>query len=165
MSTPEARMISGTLWGLWDLMIEYDIRLLIFWLRSIEEFEHLLLTGAPMGGPGPIDGPPAIRMPLTPSSSPDERLNQNGRKWLSAIIDPLDTHIQPLSLTAAKLEIQYIRNKAHLWTAREMASQLEDFRKKLEDEINDRFFLYLNSDEAQLFREKEPFGPDVSHFF
>jgi hypothetical protein len=126
-------------------MIEFDIRLLIFYLRKIEKFEGLLLTGTPMGGPGPIDGPPTLRMPLTPSSSPDERLSLAGIKWLSSSIGPLEKLIDPILLTAAKREIKYIRNNAHLWIAREMASHLKDFRKKLEDEMNDHFFLSLTT--------------------
>ncbi|QBR71440.1 hypothetical protein CU048_09270 [Beijerinckiaceae bacterium] len=160
MSADAEGFAPGRLWSLWDIMIHFDVRLLILRMRHIEDFEELLSTGAPIGGSPPVDGS-ALTMRLTPSNSPNERLSADGRKWLWAHIGPLQVELSPLALTVAQTEVQHIWNNAHIWTAKEMAGRLKEFRLKLTNELNDRFFVYLTPEEAHYFRETQPFGKET----
>jgi hypothetical protein len=143
--------VPGSLWRLWDFMIRFDVRLLIFWLQHIEEFEDALLNGALYGG----------MHELTTARSPDQLLTNDGRKWLWSQLGPLQAHLEPLALSVGQIEIQYLWNHSNTWTGKEMAARLKDFRSKLEQELNDRFFLYLNASEAKLFENERPFGEEV----
>jgi hypothetical protein len=145
----------GVLWGLWDLMIKFDVRLLVFRLTLIEQFEDALLGGELYGGVHP----------LTASRSPDQQLTRDGTKWLWAQLGPLQNELEPLALTVGKMEIPYIWNHSHVWSGREMAARLKDFRSKLERELNERFFLYLSEEEAGQFQSDQPFGPLVASVF
>jgi hypothetical protein len=110
-----------------------------------------LLSGALYGG----------AHELTASRSPDQLLTIDGRKWLWAQLGPFQTHLELLALSVGKIEIQYLWNHAHIWTGKEMAARLKDFRSKLERELNDHFFLYLDTNEAKLFADERPFGEEV----
>jgi hypothetical protein len=92
-----------------------------------------LLSGALYGG----------AHELTASRSPDQLLTIDGRKWLWAQLGPFQTHLELLALSVGKIEIQYLWNHAHIWTGKEMAARLKDFRSKLERELNDHFFSIL----------------------
>jgi len=151
---------SRRLWSLWEFMEKYDIRLLIFLMRGVEEVEDELLQGR-LWGEGdntPTKGVLAQLSQWTDSNSPNERLNQTGRKRLwEAYLGPLQIHLAPLSLIVGQTEIQTVWNNIHRWTAGELASRLKELRKKIEDELNTRFFFYLTSDEATLYSSENPF--------
>lgn len=91
MSAAVVALRPGVLLGLWDIMIEYNVRLLVFWMRKIEDFENDLLVGGPLNAHlhaelskslSPLE---AALAQLTLSGSPDERLSNTGRKWLCAL--------------------------------------------------------------------------------
>ena len=136
-------------------MIKFDVRLLVLRLQHIEEFEDTLLSGALYGH----------AHALTVSRSPDQHLTPEGQKWLWALLGPFQKELEPLALSVGKIEIQYLWNHANTWTGTEMAARLKDFRSKLERELNDRFFLYLNEEEAKQFQSTQPFGPQVASAF
>jgi hypothetical protein len=149
-------------------MIQFDVRLLVLRMRHIEQVEEELLAGKPTGND---DNTPVglLMAPLrqwTPSNSPDELLTKNGalRLW-SAYLSPLQNELKPLDLKISQNEIQHMWNHSHLWTAKEMAVRLKEFRLKLTNELNDRFFVYLTPDEALYFREVQPFGAEVATSF
>ena len=145
----------GSLWGLWDLMIKFDVRLLVLRLMHIEQFEDALLSGKQWGG----------MFNLTISRSPDQRLTSDGQKWLLAHLDPLQKELEPLALHVGKIEIPHIWNYSHIWTGKEMAERLKDFWSKLEHELNDRFFIYLDEQEATQYQAAQPFGAAVASVF
>ena len=174
MSAAEAALSPGILFGLWDIMIKYDVRLLVLLMRKVEDFENDLSVGGPLnahlhselsGNLSPMDAVADALGQLTPSRAPNERLSNNGRKWLWALLGPFQTHIKPLGLVAADIEIQHIWNNSHVWTARDLAGRLKEFRLKLIGELNTRFFLYLTPEEAEVFQMEDPFGADVSQLF
>lgn len=143
----------GRLWSLWDIMIEFDVRLLLTRLSHIERFEESLLGIVPFG------------MPLTETNLPDSRLTQIGRQWRWAHLGPFQDELKPLNLCAAPIEIQYIWNHAHEWSAKDIADALKGLRWKIEQELRDRFFIYLDQKEAELFAAKSPLGEEVAIAF
>jgi hypothetical protein len=144
---------SGRLWSLWDLMIQFDVRLLVTRLSHIEGFEESLLGLRPFG------------MQLSESNLPDRRLTEDGRKWLWAYLGPFQEELKPLDLRVASIEVQYIWNHAHEWSAKEIAVALKGLRWKIEQELRDRVFLYLDPKEAGLFAAEFPFGESVGTAF
>ena len=145
----------GSLWGLWDFMIKFDVRLLVLRLMHIEEFEDCLISGDLFGR----------AHALTEGRSPSALLTLDGRKWLWAHLEPLQAELEPLALTMGKIEIQHLWNHAHVWSGSEMAGRLKEFRSKLERELNGRFFLYLSEEEAALFQSTQPLGQEVASAF
>ena len=137
-------------------MIKFDVRLLILRLMHIEQFEDALIGGELFGS----------LHALTLSRSPDQPLTPDGKKWVwEGHLGPLQKELEPLGVAVGKMEIPYIWNHSHVWSGREMAARLKDFRSKLERELNERFFLYLNEEEAGQFQSAEPFGPVVASAF
>ena len=136
-------------------MIRFDVRLLVLRLMHIEQFEDALLAGELYGR----------AHALTASCSPDQQLTDDGTKWLWAHLGPLQNELEPLALAVVKMEIPHIWNHAHVWSGREMAARLKDFRSKLERDLNERFFLYLNEEEAGQFQSDQPFGPLIASVF
>jgi hypothetical protein len=79
-------LVSGSLW---DLMIKFDVRLLIVRLNHIEQFEKEL-----RGHMRPEERPmePQMRAfgePMWASDSPAAFTTDSGRKWIWATIGPL----------------------------------------------------------------------------
>jgi hypothetical protein len=140
---------SGKLWSLWDIMIKFDVRLLMTRLSHIKRFEESLKGNREWG------------MPLSDGNSPDLRLNQAGMKWLWAHLGPLQDEIKPLDLRSASIDIMYVWSRAGECSAKELATDLKGLRWKIEEELRDLFFIYLDAKEAQLFDNKAPFGDDV----
>jgi hypothetical protein len=134
-------------------MIQFDVRLLITRLSQIQEFEESLRGERPFG------------MQLSQSSSPDQLLTDDGRKWLWAHLGPLQDELKPLDLNATLLDIQYVWNHAHTWPAKEIATNLKGLRWKIEQELRSRFFLYLDQKAAELFADEAPFGESVATAF
>jgi hypothetical protein len=73
--------------------------------------------------------------------------------------------LMPLDLSAAQLQIQHVWNHADRWTRRQLADGLTTLRWTIEQELNDKFFLFLDKREAELFESLEPFGGKVASAF
>jgi hypothetical protein len=129
--------------SLWELMIEYDVRLLLCRLNQLERLESQLLgitqmTQDPHGG-------------LLEGHSGDDHLTEVGRKWLWAHLGPIIEEVAPLNLVAVPLEIQNIWNHANLWPGNRIAESLKTLRWKIEQELRDKLFLHLGRQEAEMY--------------
>jgi hypothetical protein len=144
----------GRLWSRWDIMIKFDVRLLITRMSHLERLENELLghTRRPAHPLG---------MQMLESDSPDAIFTDCGRKWVWTYLEPLQDELKPLNLVAAQLEIQNIWNHAHEWSGRRMAEGMKTLRWTIEEQLRDLFFLYLDAKEAELFDNKSPLGDDV----
>lgn len=155
----------GKLLSLWDIMIEFDVRLLITRLNHLERFEDELL-----GHLAPEDRPlePQMKargMPMWTSDDPAAFTTDAGRKWIWAYLGPMTDELAPLSLSASQLEIQHIWNHADRWTRKRLAEGFATLRWKIEHELRYRCFLYLTPEESSFFRIADPFGQNVVSAF
>jgi hypothetical protein len=80
-------------------------------------------------------------------------------------IGPLRDELAPLGLSAAQLQIQHVWNHVDRWTRRQLADGLTTLRWTIEQELNDKLFLFLDKKEAELFESAEPFGSKVTSAF
>lgn len=159
MSAADRRefLAPGRLWSLREIMFKFDVRLLVTRLSHIERFEGELLGRLPFPSGELLEG-----------DSFDNPLNASGKKWLWAHLGPLSEEIKPLGLDTAQAFIQNVWNHACGLPAlpgKDIAIHLNDLRRAVEEELRDKSFLYLSSQEAKLFDEKFPFGEDVANAF
>lgn len=158
-------MTLNKLWSLWDLMIKFDVRLLIVRMYHLEQFEKEL-RGHMLPEEMPTEPQmTALGAPMWISDSPAAFTTNSGRKWIWATIGPLMDEIKPLGLTACQLEIQHIWNHADRWTRMQLADGFAALRWKIQQELNEKFFLFLERGDASLFESAEPFGSDVAKSF
>ena len=146
-------------------MVKFDVRLLIVRLNHLEQFEKELRGHMP-----PQDRPLGPQMeqlglPMWTSDQASAFTTKSGRKWIWVHIEPMIGELTPLGLSAAQLEIQHIWNHADRWTRQQLADGFASLRWKIEQDLNEKFFLFLNKEEAELFESKEPFGAKVASAF
>ncbi|MCA1453231.1 hypothetical protein I6F35_08380 [Bradyrhizobium sp. BRP22] len=146
-------------------MIKFDVRLLIVRLSHIERFEKELC-----GHLRPEERPLEPQMkslgePLWANDSSAALTTEAGRKWIWATIGPLMDELKPLGLTACQLEIQHIWNHADRWTRLQLADGFAALRWKVAAELNEKFFLFLDKQDAELFEREEPFGSQMAGAF
>lgn len=151
--------------SLWDLMIVFEVGLLLTRLKHLEDLERELRGHMP-----PEERPlepqmKAAGQPMWESDAPEAFTTHAGRKWLWAYLGPIQADLMPLNLPASQLEIQHIWNHADRWTRRRLAEGLNALRWKIEQELRNRFFVFLDEAEAAFFREKTPFGEAVASAF
>ncbi len=156
---------SQRLWSLWDLMIKFDVRTLIVRLHHIERFEKEL-----RGHMRPEEKPmepqlKAFGEPMWTGDNPEAFTTTSGRTWIWATIGPLIDELKPLGLAACQLEIQHIWNHADRWTRAQLADGFKGLRWKIQEELNEKFFLFLDKQEAELFDCEAPFGTRMAQAF
>lgn len=146
-------------------MIKFDVRLLVVRLAHLENFEKELRGHMP---PEHLPTEPqmkALGQPMWTSDAPEAFTTKSGRDWIWATIGPLLDELTPLGLTAAQLEIHHIWNHADRWTRIQLADGFAALRWKIQQELNDRCFLYLTGEEAAQFQSTQPFGELVASTF
>jgi hypothetical protein len=156
---------AGGFWSVWDLMIKFDVRLLIVRLNHLERFEKELRGHMP-----PEDRPKepqmkAMGMPMWGSDDNSAFTTDVGRKWIWACIGPMQDELAPLRLVASQLAILHIWNHADRWTRKQLADGFAALRWTIAQELHERFFLFLTTEEAKLFDNAEPCGPHVATAF
>jgi hypothetical protein len=158
-------LVPGSLWGLWDFMIKFDVRRLIVRMAHLVQFEKELRGHMPPEEQPNEPQMAALGLPMWTSSDPGAFTTDSGRKVIDGHIGPMRDELKPLGLSASQLKIQHIWNHADRWTRRQLADGFAALRWTIEQELNDKFFLYLNAAEAKLFDEEFPFGATVADAF
>ncbi len=153
------------LWGLWVFVIKYDVRLLIVRMAHLERFEKELRGHMPMEEKPLEPQMAASGVPMWTSDAPDAFTTESGRKWIWAHIGPMRDELAPLGLSASQLEIQYIWNHADRWTRKQLAAGFAALRWTIEQELNEKFFVFLDKGGAELFECDAPFGSKVAAAF
>jgi hypothetical protein len=146
-------------------MVKFDVRLLIVRMAHLECFEKEL-RGHMSAEERPLE--PQMKVfgePMWTSNSSTAFTTDSGRKWIWAMIGPLIEELKPLGLDACQLEIQHIWNHADRWTRIQLADGFGALRWKMAQELNEKFFLFLDKTEAKLFESAEPFGSTVASAF
>ena len=146
-------------------MVKFDVRRLIVRMEHLVQFEKELRGHMP-----PEERPnepqmAALGLPMWTSDDPGAFTTASGREVINGHIGPMRDELAPLSLSAAQLQIQHIWNHADRWTRRQLADGLAALRWTTQQELNDKFFLYLDKNEAGLFETTEPFGSRVASTF
>jgi hypothetical protein len=148
-----------------DSVIKYDVRLLIVRMAHLERFERELRGHMPIEEK-PLEPQMAARgLPMWTSDAPGALTTDSGRKWIWAHIGPLRDELAPLGLSASLLQIQHIWNHADRWTRKELAAGFETLRWTIEQELNEKCFLFLTKEDTELFESDTPFGPNVTAAF
>lgn len=155
----------GRLWSLWEIMIKFDVRLLVVRLNHLERFEKELRGHMPLEDRPSEPQMKALGHPMWTSDHPDAFATAAGRNVIWAHLGPMIDEMKPLGFVAAPLEIQHIWNHADRWTRQQLADGFATLRWKVEQELNQKFFLFLDESEAQLFDEKLPFGESAAKAF
>jgi hypothetical protein len=129
-------------------MIEYDVGLLVVRLNHLERLENEL-TGAFRypGGMGECFFP----------KDPNEKLSERARQTIWAHFGPMSDEMKPLGFDAARLEIQYIWNNAHIWSAKEIAVAIKGLRWKVEQELRSCMFYFVDEQDKILIKATDPF--------
>jgi hypothetical protein len=89
MSAACERLASGRLWSLWEIMVKFDVRVLIVRLGHVERFEKEL-----RGHMRVLDGALEPQMmgfgrPMWTSDDPNALATQDGQGWIIATIGPM----------------------------------------------------------------------------
>jgi HEPN domain-containing protein len=155
----------GRLCSLWDLMIKFDVRLMIVRMSHLERFEKELRGHMP-----PEDRPlePQMKargMPMWESDEEPAFATEAGRQWIWAYVRPMQDELAPLGLAASQLRILHILSHADRWSRKQLADGFAALRWTIEQELNEKFFLFLTTEEAKLFNNAEPCGPKVAAAF
>jgi hypothetical protein len=139
-------------------MIKFDVRLLIVRMAHLEQFEKELRGQMPAEERPTEPQMAALGLPMWTSNNPGAFTTRQGQQVIWGTIRPMRDELAPLGLSAAQLQIQDIWNHADRWTRQQLADGLARLRWTIQEELNERFFLFLDKKEAELFESKEPFG-------